>query len=420
MRSFPILCLALCALNARAAALYSGDGTPGAREEFQRWAINRSRYAPEREADRLGLTNTTAGGHPDYDVAEDGSGTNDFGATTNAWAPWILSKPPLAPNARLNTAAIKHARDMAETGLFQHPSPSSNYYPLGSIPLQRHLAEGYTNTITGYYENIAYGNQGFSGGYPAVGRDVTNVYTELFIDTSAVSRGHRQAILNSTAREIGLGTFRTNSFAAPFYYTYDYDVEDFGRSASNHFFTDTIYRDGNTNGVMDQNEGVGNVEVHLWNGTNEAAWYDVSQPGGSFAVPINDLPDGNTIWVEVRNGGTATNITLPLGYTLAGDVSLAASQSCWFGTFRQPLGSTNVGFRNCEPWTENTAMAGAGDAQQLSFSGLRRARYVIETAASPTGLWSTVSTITATASVMSVTLTNGADAGFYRSSVLRD
>ena len=106
--------------------LYTGDGVISGRVETIRWLINRARFAPEQEADSFGLTNSTPGGHPDYDVCEDVGGTNDFGTTTNDWAPWKQSMQPVAPNALLSTAAATHTRDMAETGLFQHDSPSTN------------------------------------------------------------------------------------------------------------------------------------------------------------------------------------------------------------------------------------------------------------------------------------------------------
>lgn len=83
-----LLCILTLAVTipVLAATNYTGDGVLPARMEQQRWLINRARFAPEREADRLGLTNNLPAGHPEYDVAEDNLGDNDFGATTNEWA----------------------------------------------------------------------------------------------------------------------------------------------------------------------------------------------------------------------------------------------------------------------------------------------------------------------------------------------
>ena len=68
-----------------AATRYDGDGTLTNRLEYQRWYINRARFAPEMEADRLSLVNTSPGGSPDYDVCEDTTDANDFGTTTNCY-----------------------------------------------------------------------------------------------------------------------------------------------------------------------------------------------------------------------------------------------------------------------------------------------------------------------------------------------
>ncbi|MCO5061877.1 MAG: CAP domain-containing protein [Kiritimatiellae bacterium] len=174
------------------------------------------------------LTNTSPGGHPNYDVCEDTDGANDFG-TTNQWATWVASKPPLAPNARLSQAAQKHSQDMAEVGLLTHSSPSSNYYPLNSEPYQRHAAEGYTNAIVGYYENIFYAYAGDWSSYPSNAILSPDIHDWFFVDTGIVDRGHRQAILNATAREIGLGHQQARAFESPYYVTRDYDAQDYGR-----------------------------------------------------------------------------------------------------------------------------------------------------------------------------------------------
>lgn len=404
-----------------ASTLYTNDGVLSARSEVQRWLINRARYAPEMEADADGLTNALAGGHPNYDVCEDSDGTNDFGSTTNSWAVWTRSLPPLAPNYRMNRAAENHARDMAETGLFQHYSPSSNYYPLGSSPAQRQAAEGYTNTVVGFYENITEGWQSSSGGYPSFGRTSPDIHADLFVDTSVSNRGHRQAILNANAREIGLGHWRTNYFSAPFYYTDDYDVQDYGRASSNHFFTDTIFFDANTNRVYDEGEGVAGIEVHLWRGTNEAAWYDASSASGNFALPINDLLDGATIEVELRNTNAASvRLTWPLGYLSVGDRSLPAGASWWVGAFTQPNGTTNVGFRACAPHIAQSIALGATNLNLL-VDGLRRADYRIDYSDNgPSGAWSPLSSVTGTGDVTSISIGTASSCRVFRVILLHD
>jgi uncharacterized protein YkwD len=369
----------LFSLPSGAASLYTNDGDISDRLELERWYINRARFAPEMEADRLGLTNTASGGHPNYDVCEDSAEANDFGTTTNEWNRWKQTRGPLAPNARLSKASATHCRDMAETGFFQHESPSAHYYPLGSSPWTRAALEGYTNAIVGYYENIAWGSMGGSGSYPPEGRNPTNVHRALFIDTSSSVRGHRQAILNPSAREMGLGTYRTNIYSTPWYYTYDYDTQDFGCASSNYFFTETVFFDANTNSSYDKGEGVSGIEIHLWDGTNEAAWYDVSTASGNFAIPIGDLPGNHKITIQLINTNTATRrISIPWGFNTMGDIDLTNRESMVVGTYFQPRGLTNVGFRNLIPMI-NASISWLDTNAVITFNTFIRTGYRIET-----------------------------------------
>jgi uncharacterized protein YkwD len=370
------------AIPALAATNYTGDGILSGRLEQQRWLINRARFAPEREADRLGLTNNLPAGHPYYDVAEDNLGDNAFGVTTNEWARWTVALPPLAPNASLATAASRHSRDMAENYVshYSHYSPSSNYYPLGSSPAQRAALEGYTNTIIGFYENIVNGATGYSElPYPEEGYSSTYAHEALFVDTGVDNRGHRQAILNNSALEIGLGSFRTNYFEGLYYWTRDFTTQDFGTASTNHFFTETIFHDANTNGVYDETEGIAGIEVRLWDGTNQAAWYDISTASGNFAVPINDLTDGRTIRVELTNTNPVSrSITFPLGYTTLAECTLTNHETMVAGYYAQPAGITNVGFRDLVVAAQCTALTVGVTNAIVHFTSFGRIQYRLE------------------------------------------
>ncbi|MEI6970160.1 MAG: CAP domain-containing protein [bacterium] len=334
-----------CLETVSAATQYTNDGVLTAREEVQRWYINRARYGPEHEADRLCLTNTTSGGHPNYDVCEDTTGTNDFGNTSAAWRPWTNSIGPLAPNFKLLAATRKHSRDMAETGLFQHESPSSNYYPLNSEPWERWGVEGYVYDISGFVENISMGGQGGSLGYPADGYAPADSYDDLFIDVGIDNRGHRQGILNPNALEIGVGHCRIQKYSAPWYWTYDYYTEDFS-SRTESFFTDTIFCDTNSNHVYDEGEGVSNITIRLYDDATEGAWYDITAAAGGFAVPITAFTAGHSIAVRLRNNGTSRQLTVPTGYATDTNISLQAGAEVTLGTFIHPAGLTNIGLRN--------------------------------------------------------------------------
>jgi hypothetical protein len=79
--------------------------------------INRARFAPEREADRLGLTNALPGGHPDLMSAENTNTPNDFGPTPTSGASGPGARPA-GPHERLSRAAATHARDMRKRAYF--------------------------------------------------------------------------------------------------------------------------------------------------------------------------------------------------------------------------------------------------------------------------------------------------------------
>jgi hypothetical protein len=402
-RLLPLLSLlpSLLPHGAAAATRYDGDGTLSNRQELIRWYINRARFAPEREADRLGLTNSLPQGHPGYDVCEDSDPPNDFGATTNEWAFWIAPLPPLAPNALLTAAAQKHAQDMAESGIFQHESPTSNYYPIGSEPWDRGLDEGYDYWT--YSENIG-------GGFTSP----SNLHALLFIDEGIENRGHRMAILDPDSREIGLGYAKLASST-------HYDVHDYAMPFSNvFFFTDTVFCDGNTNGLYNEGEGVAGIEVRLWNGTNEAPWYDMSQASGSFAIPIESLPAGKAIRVELRNAsGSNRVVTLPLGFNTLGEIALTNGQSFAWGEFAQPAAPTNIGFRNSAPGVSTTiARDGAGVA--IAFLTLGRVAYRVDGLDAPATNWIAWTNVTATGMTMRVTDPAPATHRWYRVSALVD
>ncbi len=333
-----------------AAIRYDGDGVLSSRLELERWYINRARFNPEAEADRLGIVKPAPGGHPDYDCCADNNAPNDFGSSVNEWTVWKKSKPPLAPNALLSMSSYFHSLDLAETGAFSHRSPSSNYYPQGSWPWDRTRIETYTNSISGNCENIGFGGLASLYNYPPAGTDPVSLHSNLYCDVTELTVGHRKAILNATAREIGLGNAQSKIHEAPWYWTLEYDTQDFGCRSNRHFFTETIFYDANANDLYDPGEGVGGVQVRLWDGTNQAAWYDESQASGSFAVPLDDLVRGHVIAVELFNPSAfPKKISIPRDYSTLREVEIAGYGVYPVGSFVQPDGQTNVGFRDLRP-----------------------------------------------------------------------
>ena len=365
-----------------AASRYDADGALTPELEEVRWLINRGRYDPEADADRMGLINAA---DRDYDACEDSQGTNDFGATSAEWDLWVASKGPLAANAVVLQSAQNHSQDMADTGVFDHPSPSDVYYPIGSSPWDRHVMDGYGNMVGGAVENIATRARGSTGGYPSYGGTPGQFHADLFVDAGIASRGHRQAILNASAREIGLGWERIQyeAIQPPFNFlvrwTRDYLTQDFARRLGDTFFTGTVFEDVDNDNVYDAGEGRSGIEVHLYTGAGETTWYDVSGAAGGFAIPIGGIPGGERVTVQLVNPGSVLQvISVPLGYTTTGDFALQAGEARDIGTFVRAASDINVGFRTVEPLVQSRIAVLPDFSVQISFNALPGVTYVVE------------------------------------------
>jgi uncharacterized protein YkwD len=96
--------------------------------------------------------------------------------------------PRLRDNARLETAADRHSKDMVRRGFFAHDTPA------GSSPSDRIRAAGYLKGARGWSvgENIAYG----TGSY-ATPQSIVKGWMN--------SAGHKRNILHRSFEEIGVG-----------------------------------------------------------------------------------------------------------------------------------------------------------------------------------------------------------------------
>lgn len=392
-----------------AAMEYTDDGDPGARNEAIRWLVNRARHAPEREADRHGLVNAA---NRDYDICEDADGVNDFGTTAAQWAVWAARKPPLAPHRLISDACDTHCRDMAETQVVQHNSPSANYYPINSAPMQRQTVEGYANSVSGFIENIVSGGSGSTGGYPAEAVSPVRAHDLLVVDTGIATRGHRKMILNANAREIGLGYYQRRLpqtiSGTTYLVTRDYYTQDAGLRSAWSFFTDTLYHDANHNGIYDAGEGAPGVEVRLHVNGVESAWFDRASGSGSFAVPMQDIAAGSTIDVVLVNPAASPRVlTLPQGYGSQGDLVLAPGESRIVGRFTRPPALANAGFRDVALYL-GVDVAATPAGLQLSFEAHPGLTYTVECAdlASP-AVWQAVTSLVADETRETVTLPLG-------------
>lgn len=288
-----------CSLPVVGQTEYVSDGNPTAVEEEIRWMVNRARFSTADE---------------------------NLARRTN-YAGLVQSAPPLAPHQALTIASRRHSEDMARLGVFQHATvPGSAFYNAVTqpAPWDRWKAEGYIYNQAG--ENIAAGVSTPEG-----------TYLQWWN-----SEGHRSNLCDAGLREIGNGHFYLAGSTYRHYYT-----QALGTSGARHFFTGTIFRDANADGAYDVDEGVAGVRIRLRVQGEVHAWFDVSASSGSFAVPIESIPDRST--VEVLLGNPTANhivISLPRDYARHDTVSLSPGAELVAGGFAQPTAAVNVGWRN--------------------------------------------------------------------------
>ena len=233
---------------------------PSAYEQYMLEMINRARLNPQGEANLYGI------------------GLNDgLSANTISNNP----KQPLAFNLLLIDSARSHSQWMLDTDTFSHTGVN------GTSSHQRMKNAGYQ--FTGGWtsgENIGY--QGTTGNI-----NLTN-FTEKVHQGLFESPGHRQNILNSNYREIGLGNL-TGGFNG---YNSLMVTQNFAKSGSDIFLTGVAYDDL----VIDDDfysigEGLADIEVTAVNTSNNTVYttttmsaggYQIALPAGTYDVSFSD------------------------------------------------------------------------------------------------------------------------------------
>src|SRR5262249_40531357 len=125
---------------------------------------------------------------------------------------------------------------------------------------------------------------------------------------------------------------------------------DLGSSSKNCYFTDTLFQDGNGDGVFQSAEAVPGVAIRLLVGGNGLTSYDNSSTAGSFAIPIQSIATNSVVQVVLSNTTAATvSLSIPRDYRNFAVVTLASGESRLYGTFVQPAISRNVGLRDVTP-----------------------------------------------------------------------
>jgi hypothetical protein len=199
-----------------------------------------------------------------------------------------------------------------------------------------------------------------------------------------------------------------------------------------HFFTGTIFHDANSNTNYDEGEGIGGFEVRLSVGGSPHSSYDVSAPGGNFAIPITSIGSGSDVDVIIKNvSGSAQTISIPIGFWTLGNLTLANNEEYTYGTFTQPSGRENVGFRNVVPKVEESSMTydHVGGQYQIHAATMPGGRYVVQSSDDLlAGTWLSFDTNVAVSTVTVFSDTGQAGRShpstvpyrFYRVRLLRD
>jgi len=97
----------------------------------------------------------------------------------------------------------------------------------------------------------------------------------------------------------------------------------------------------------------------------------------------------------LNSNNASRTLTIPLGYTTLGTVTLAAGEARDFASYAQPGDDRNIGFRNLELIVHSTIMP-EGSNVRVTFNAMPGVTYVVETADGASGgSWMELETIIA-------------------------
>jgi serralysin len=205
---------------------------PTAQDQYMLELLNRARFNPQAEADRLLAGDLNEGIAP--------------GTITSA------AKQPLAFNLKLFQSAQSHSQWMLANSTFAHAGVN------GNLPGTRMTNAGYI--WNNYGENIAWRG---TTGTPDWTGFVRQQHDDLFVDTDIIGRGHRTTMMAPVFREIGIsslvGLFTSNGSTYNTVMTTQEFAKDFGADA---FLTGVAYTDTNDNDdFYTVGEGLSNITI---------------------------------------------------------------------------------------------------------------------------------------------------------------
>ena len=332
--------LAIHSLQAGAQTLYS-FGNPTADEQLYIELINRARANPAAEGARLAAITD-----PAVLKAYTQHGVN-LTKMQNEFS-LIGPQPPVAPNAKLTTAARGHSLWMLNNATQSHDETN----PPNTIG-QRLTAAGYI--WSSYGENIfAYSND------PAYGHAGFEVDWGPGPDGMQTPRGHRDTIHSSSFREIGVGVLLgRNSTVGPEIVTQDFGTQTTG----GYFGSGVAYYDLNTNDFYDRGEGIAGLTVNVAGATN----YCQTAIGGGWVVPLPTAAASRTTTFSGLGISQTRTLVVPTSKNAKADMKLTyappAITSAATGSpgTAQSFSFTAVGGATGYKWNRWTVAAAAAE-----------------------------------------------------------
>jgi len=273
-------------------------GSPSADEQMMIELVNRSRAHPGVEAQGFRDAADPAKRPPDQLDWNLADAYSAFGVNMSVAVQRISALPvvpPLAPNAKLLTAARQHTQWMFTNRKQTHIQPPSTTG--GDSIARRITATGYDWVAAG--ENIyAYGSDHY---HVHAGYEVDWGGPDYGMQRPA---GHRLNNHSKDFREIGVGvrwgySGYTTADVGPLVNTVNFGAQ----RNSSAFVTGVAYYDRNGNQRYDINEGISGLRIDV----SGASHHAVTAPGGGYAVPVPVAAATRAVTLSgLRSSGQAT------------------------------------------------------------------------------------------------------------------
>lgn len=267
-------------------------GNPGSEEQLYLELINRARANPPAEGARLAATS-----NPDILSAYSYFGVNL--QMMRGELDQISAAPPLAPNAKLTSAARSHSQWMFNTKIQAHNETNPSNTPFSRISDTGYNYMTAGENIYAYADSVEFGHAGFEVDWGAGTGGMQN------------GRGHRMNIHNPNYREIGVGVVvGTNGSIGPQLVTQDFA----SRFSNPTLATGVAYYDLNSNNFYDMGEGISGLTVNV----SGASDYCITAAGGGWTVPVPGVSASRTVTFS------GLGMNQGIGLTVTGDANAKA------------------------------------------------------------------------------------------------